>query len=216
MKKNFCHKLLDIICIKSKNSKSEKSKKIKSPYNSCNEITKEEKIIIIPASEKIIKYHKNFPEKFQTEYFNKKEKEYYSKLLKNEKNSKKKILKNEINFEEIEKIEKGAFGIVSRGYDKNNKIEMAVKKIYIEKKINPENKKKIISEFEILQNLDHKNIIKVYGYKINKKKNIFNIYMEYLNEGSILNIIKNFKKLNEKVTSHYTYQILKGIITRCY
>ena len=210
-KKNICQQLLNIICNKQKDNINGKKKKIKSPYNSENEdnLKKSNITNVFSPSEKILLYHKNFPQRFQTEYFNKKEKDYYSKLLIQEKKIKKhQNLKFKINFREDEKIEKGAFGLVSRGFDKNNKIEMASKQIFLEKSLNPTNLKKIISEFEILKNLNHKNIVTVYGYKI--QNNFLNIYMEYLNEGSILNILKNFKKLNEKVVSHYTHQILKG------
>jgi hypothetical protein len=207
-KTNIFKKLLERLCF-DKNKKNKK--KIRSPYNDenaesdLNEILSEQ----VKMEEKLKKYHEQFPQRFQTEYFNKKENDYYSKLLKEELIKKKaEELKLSINFKETGPVEKGTFGVVCRGYDENNDIEMAVKKIFIANS-NETVITKMVKEFQILQQMNHKNIVKVYGYKI--KNEFLHIFMEYVNMGSISSVLQNFQKLEENVVSIYTYQILKGL-----
>lgn len=63
----------------------------------------------------------------------------------------------------------------------------------------------------MLQKMSHKNIIQFYGYK--KTQYSFKLYLEYMSEGSIIDLLKKYKqdKLKEKVVSRYTKQILEGL-----
>ena len=61
-------------------------------------------------------------------------------------------------------IGKGSYSKVYRGYHKNTKLEIALKKISFNK-LHSNVKDKVISEINILQKMNHNNIIKLYEYR---------------------------------------------------
>ena len=70
--------------------------------------------------------------------------------------------------------------------------------------------KQALSEIQMLTNLNHKNIVKYYDSCLDK--NEIYIYMEYMNQGSIRQLIDRFGPFkNNDVLSNYTRQILEGI-----
>lgn len=85
--------------------------------------------------------------------------------MKNESEVKiKHILKKPISCKEDQIIGNGSYGTVTRGFDVNNRITMAIKRIYINK--NKKETQELISEVDFLKELQHPNIVKYYGSEV--------------------------------------------------
>jgi len=67
------------------------------------------------------------------DYFDKAEKKYYEIKLNDEKQTSKPTLLKPIKCKELKIIGNGSYGTVSRGFDMNNRITMAIKRIEITK-----------------------------------------------------------------------------------
>lgn len=148
---------------------------------------------------------------YQIEYFNKKELEYYRKILKNEEQSlDKKTKQKSINCREDKLLGCGSFGTVTLGYDVNNLRIMAVKRVYIGSSPEYSNAlKEIKEESKLLSELKHKNIVTYYGSE--REKEFLKIYMEFVEGGSIASLIKTYGPFQEQVAARYTKQILHGL-----
>lgn len=96
---------------------------------------------------------------------------------------------------------KGEFGDVYLVKDTSNNREFALKII--------PNNKASLNEIIILNQLDHENIVKFFGY--NHDNENLNIFMEVLHEGSLFNLINKSHNLNEHVVRFLTSQILQGL-----
>ena len=116
--------------------------------------------------------------------------------------------KNSIKNYKIGKLlGQGAFGSVYQIIDQNTGKIYALKRIS-KQKFNDIDK--IKREIHTLSKLHHKNIVKYIGYS--ETKNHLNIFLEYIKGGSLLKILKTFKKLNEESIRLYTKQILEGLL----
>lgn len=60
-----------------------------------------------------------------------------------------------------------------------------------------------------MKKLDNPYIVKYLDHR--KTKNQLYIVLEYMEYGSLLNVIKVFPKLDEKLISMYVYQVLEGL-----
>ena len=149
------------------------------------------------------------------DYSNFNEKSYFKK-------SEKSIIKNHFYINDVEEIEiknsiknykigkllgSGAFGSVYQIIDQNTGKIYALKRI---SKHKFEDIDKIKREIHTLSKLHHKNIVKYIGYS--ETKNHLNIFLEYIKGGSLLKVLKSFKKLNEESIRIYTKQILEGLL----
>ncbi len=65
------------------------------------------------------------------------------------------------------------------------------------------------SEIDILSKISHKNIVRYYG--TNVTNDVFHIFLEYCNAGSIAKMLEVFKFFTENVIKVYTKQILEGL-----
>jgi serine/threonine protein kinase len=155
-------------------------------------------------------YHSKF-DNYQIQYFNKKELEYYRKILKNEEQTQgKKQKQKAINCQEDKLLGCGSFGTVTLGYDVNNLRIMAVKRVYIGSF--PENSaalKEIKEESKLLSELKHKNIVTYFGSE--RENEFLKIYMEFVEGGSIASLIKTYGPFHQQVAARYTRQILQGL-----
>jgi serine/threonine protein kinase len=156
------------------------------------------------------RYHKEL-RAFQGDYFDKEELEYYKTRLKEEKQEIKKcLIKNKINCREDHHLGSGSFGTVTRGYDLNNGLIMAVKKIFIGKDEESQSRaKEIHEEIEILKKLSHPNIVLYYGSET--QNDYVKIYLEFVDMGSIASLVQSYGPLIPKTVANFTKQILKGL-----
>ena len=112
-------------------------------------------------------------------------------------------------------IGKGSFGEVYLTTKKGINKLFATKKIPKYKVENPSIKKHLLDEIEILQTLNHKNIMKV--EKIKQTINNYYIITEYYNGGGLYHALKKYKKIYgrpfpENIVQHLMRQIIDAII----
>lgn len=107
-------------------------------------------------------------------------------------------------------IGKGTYGEVFRGYDSANRIFMAVKRVpRTQLPANDKDIEELFAEIKLLSSISHKNIVQYYGCK--KLPRFLIIYMEYVDMGSLEDLVKQYGTVPEDVTAKYTEQILRGL-----
>lgn len=103
---------------------------------------------------------------------------------------------------------KGAFGVVYKGLDFETGETVAIKRLEL-KDIPTSELNNIEQELTLLQKMNHPNI--VHFISCIRTEHHLNIIMEYVENGSLLAIIKKFGMFPETLTSVYTSQILEGL-----
>lgn len=104
---------------------------------------------------------------------------------------------------------KGGFGTVYSGLDVENGDFVAIKQIYLQK-IPKDQLNSIMQEIDLLKNLNHSNIVKYITYV--KTKEFLYIILEYVENGSLANIVKKFGKFPESLVCVYITQVLEGLV----
>ncbi|KAI5582154.1 hypothetical protein BDE02_07G067200 [Populus trichocarpa] len=110
-----------------------------------------------------------------------------------------------------DEIGKGAYGRVYKGLDLENGDFVAIKQVSLEN-IAQEDLNIIMQEIDLLKNLNHKNIVKYLGSS--KTKTHLHIILEYVENGSLANIIKpnKFGPFPESLVAVYIAQVLEGLV----
>ena len=108
-----------------------------------------------------------------------------------------------------ETIGKGTFSIVKLGINKITKEKVAIKILKKKKIKRKEELERIEREINILQKLEHINVIKI--YKINEDEDKYYIFMEFCENGELFHYIVDHKKLDEEVASFFFYQLINGL-----
>ncbi|KAJ0963046.1 hypothetical protein J5N97_028168 [Dioscorea zingiberensis] len=110
-----------------------------------------------------------------------------------------------------DEIGKGAYGRVYKGLDLENGDFVAIKQVSLEN-IPQEDLNIIMQEIDLLKNLNHKNIVKYLGSL--KTKTHLHIILEYVENGSLANIIKptKFGPFPESLVAFYIAQVLEGLV----
>ena len=126
-------------------------------------------------------------------------------------------LSKEINIDTLIKPEhyatgevlgKGAFGSVYRGLNLETGRMVAIKQT----KLIGTPKSQMTSmmmEIDLLKKLNHKHIVKYIGFY--KTEEHLNILTEFCESGSLLQVMKKFGPLSEKLVGMYTAQVLEGL-----
>ncbi|KAL1807525.1 hypothetical protein ACET3Z_024515 [Daucus carota] len=110
-----------------------------------------------------------------------------------------------------DEIGKGAYGRVYKGLDLENGDFVAIKQVSLGN-IPQEDLNIIMQEIDLLKNLNHKNIVKYLGSS--KTKSHLHIILEYVENGSLANIIKptKFGPFPESLVAVYIAQVLEGLV----
>ncbi|WCJ40035.1 mitogen-activated protein kinase kinase kinase 7 [Euphorbia peplus] len=110
-----------------------------------------------------------------------------------------------------DEIGKGAYGRVYKGLDLENGDFVAIKQVSLEN-IAQEDLNVIMQEIDLLKNLNHKNIVKYLGSS--KTRSHLHIILEYVENGSLANIIKpnKFGPFPESLVAVYIAQVLEGLV----
>ncbi|KAF8583337.1 kinase-like protein [Ramaria rubella] len=104
---------------------------------------------------------------------------------------------------------KGAFGQVYRALNWTTGETVAVKQIQLSN-IPRGELGEIMSEIDLLKNLNHANIVKYKGFV--KTREFLYIILEYCENGSLHNICKRFGKFPENLVAVYISQVLEGLV----
>ena len=108
----------------------------------------------------------------------------------------------------IKEIDQGAFGKVIHAYESKRKLDLAVKVINkggLKTNLIEEMKE----EIAILKKLDHKNIVKFYGYS--ETNNQLLIKMEYIKYGTLSRWMKERRKIKEEEASLILASVLSAV-----
>lgn len=104
---------------------------------------------------------------------------------------------------------KGAFGAVFRALNWDTGETVAVKQIKLSD-IPKAELQVIMTEIDLLKNLNHSNIVKYQGFV--KTNDSLNIILEFCENGSLHSICKNFGKFPENLVALYITQVLHGLL----
>ncbi|EFA84388.1 putative protein serine/threonine kinase [Heterostelium album PN500] len=107
-----------------------------------------------------------------------------------------------------DKIGKGAYGQVYKGLHSKTGDFVAIKQID-RIKIDANTLQSVKSEVEILQKLNHNNIVKVLGCVESQSQ--LNFILEYVENGSLRDVLEKFGPLSEELATLYLYQLLHGL-----
>ena len=103
----------------------------------------------------------------------------------------------------------GTFSIVKLGIHRITQKKVAIKILDKNKIESKDDLERIIREMQILTEMEHPNVIKV--FKIYEEENNFSIIMEYCEGGELFNYIVKKQRLSEEESSYFFYQIINGI-----
>lgn len=118
-------------------------------------------------------------------------------------------------FQELDIIGRGSFGIIRKVLHKPSGRTFVRKEISY-KSMSRKEEKQLSGEFEILQNLDHPNIVQVYGYEKLPNEKVLNIYMEYCDGGDISELIKQYRESKQYIPETLIWQIFTQTLLALY
>nr|ODO01011.1 STE/STE11/CDC15 protein kinase [Cryptococcus depauperatus CBS 7855] len=113
------------------------------------------------------------------------------------------------NYQLGDLLGRGASGNVYRALNFLTGETVAIKSISL-LSLPPSSLNDIMSEIDLLKNLNHANIVKYKGF-VRDKENLF-IVLEYCENGSLQTILKKFGKFPESLVAVYISQVLEGLI----
>ena len=67
----------------------------------------------------------------------------------------------------------------------------------------------VLQEVEMLESLNHPNIVKYKGF--DEDVNYYKIYMEYMEEGSVKSLLQQFGPFKETIAVNYLRQVIDGL-----
>ncbi|GAV51661.1 hypothetical protein ZYGR_0AF01320 [Zygosaccharomyces rouxii] len=114
--------------------------------------------------------------------------------------------KNQIQYQLKQVIGKGSYGVVYKAINRKTQKLVAIKEVHYE---NDDELTDIMSEIDLLKNLNHINIVKYHGF-IQKSHNLY-IILEYCSHGSLKNYISRGNGLPESKAKMYVKQTLNGL-----
>jgi hypothetical protein len=122
-----------------------------------------------------------------------------------------------ISTEELSKCKRGtligsgSFGKVFLGLLPSHQLLVAVKVVPFNPEIESQHLARVASELNLLRSLGHPNIVRYLGCVTDEERHELSIYTEYVECGSIGDLIKKFGPLPLAVIQKYMYQILEGL-----
>ena len=117
------------------------------------------------------------------------------------------------NYELLEMIDSGRFGNIYLCRDKPSKAIMAVKQVHYspDSKKPQERFKALKNELEILKTVEYRHIVRYYGFDDDLDRGTFNIFMEYVDGGSMRRYIQVNGALSNEETEESLAHVLLGL-----
>jgi calcium-dependent protein kinase len=113
------------------------------------------------------------------------------------------------NYVILSNLGKGAYSSVELIKNIFTEEKRAMKVMRAKEKLSEKVEQEIINEIFILKSLDHPNIIKIFEFY--KKKEEYDLIMEYCEGGDLYKEIINFAPFSEEYTAYVLYQILSAV-----
>lgn len=133
--------------------------------------------------------------------------------VKNLKNNAIKLLKN---YELIEKIGEGNYGVVYKALQKSTQQNVAIKILKIPKNLNEQNRKKQLARFEretqLCAEINHPNIVKLIDKGLTNSQEPFAVF-EYLSGENLKDYLKNIQNKSLEEVSELMLQVLDAIVS---
>eukprot|EP00996_Jenningsia_fusiforme_P004510 NODE_533_length_2135_cov_24.407478_g491_i0.p1 GENE.NODE_533_length_2135_cov_24.407478_g491_i0~~NODE_533_length_2135_cov_24.407478_g491_i0.p1 ORF type:complete len:710 (+),score=100.01 NODE_533_length_2135_cov_24.407478_g491_i0:120-2132(+) len=106
---------------------------------------------------------------------------------------------------------KGAFGCVHLALLRTGQF-VAVKAITLDEEANKADAlAELQNEIDVMKSLDHPNIVRYFGSNYSRSESILRIFLEYVPQGSLSHIIKEFGPIEKRTVRTYLVQILEGV-----
>ncbi|ODV86021.1 hypothetical protein CANARDRAFT_17295 [[Candida] arabinofermentans NRRL YB-2248] len=119
------------------------------------------------------------------------------------------------DFQSLDVIGRGTFGTVRRVlYKPTNKIYVCKEISYLT--MNNKEKQQLTSEFRILRDLKHPNIVEYLHHEHIQDKQMVNLYMEYCGGGDLSNLIKSYKQRGEFIDETIIWRIFTQVLLALY
>ncbi|KAH3672418.1 hypothetical protein WICMUC_004254 [Wickerhamomyces mucosus] len=119
------------------------------------------------------------------------------------------------DYEVLELIGRGSFGSV-RKVRRRSDSKLLVRKEIQYGHMNPKERSQLVSEFRILSELNHPNIVQYIHHSHIPEHHLLYLYMEYCDGGDLSNIIKSYKKSNEYLPENIIWDIFTQILMALY
>lgn len=111
-----------------------------------------------------------------------------------------------------EVLGRGAFKTVYRAFDQEDGIEVAWNQVQDVLLRTQEDLDRLYSEVHLLNQLKHKNIIKLYHSWVDKKAHTVNFITEIFTSGTLRQYRKRHKHIDIKAVKNWSRQILRGLL----
>lgn len=105
-------------------------------------------------------------------------------------------------------IGRGGFGTVHKALNVNTGQIVAIKRFHAAK-ITKSKLAAVMAEADVLEKLNHSNVVKFIGYV--KTQDFLHLVLEYVEEGALSDVLKDYGRFPENITALYTAQMLKGL-----
>ena len=105
-------------------------------------------------------------------------------------------------------VGRGAFSMVYQAFNVANGDFVAIKRIPVNE-MDADTLMVIEREIELMKKLNHPNIVKYIDSV--KSKGHLHIVLEYMENGSLRDLVKKYGNLSETLVANYTTQILQGL-----
>lgn len=106
-----------------------------------------------------------------------------------------------------EKLGQGSSATVYHAFDENNRHDLAVKIVSFQ----GDDLRELEEEGELLSRLSHPNIVKCFGRRVFRREKKLEIYLEYVDGGSIRDLLNKHRRFSEEAASKWTAQVLRGL-----
>ena len=113
------------------------------------------------------------------------------------------------NYEEVEDLGCGTFGLVKKVILKSRRDFRAMKIINKSNVVEGVDNSEILNEFNILRNLDHPNIMKIYEFY--EDKDNYYLITEFFDQGDLYNKLVKLKYMTEVIVKFLMSQILNAV-----
>ncbi|CAJ2504294.1 Uu.00g116880.m01.CDS01 [Anthostomella pinea] len=121
----------------------------------------------------------------------------------------------EAEYEVMEKIGHGSFGVIRKVRRKVDGMVLCRKEIsYL--KMSQKEREQLHAEFHILSSLHHPNIVGYFHREHLKQSQDLHLYMEYCGNGDLGRMIRNLTRDNKYAEEHFVWEVFSQLVTALY
>ena len=107
------------------------------------------------------------------------------------------------------RLGEGATAVVYAGIDQLTGGFVAIKEVRLETSAGKSTRDELQEEFRILHTLSHPNIVRYYDYELSP--HCLSLYMELVEGGTLLQLMRQFTRLSEGIIKNYFRQVFTGL-----